>query len=275
MADILALVLTCNCAQPRDNNNRKLTPISPRNALPCMIVGESCNIKTSLLFLTAVTAASDLGVRVVFFTPTPFQSLPGLLQDSLACLNPESLKKITFMYSRSQEELLQNVAYLHESVRQAAVLPALLIVDRLDRYLGLQREEQAAAAVHLSALLIDTASFLTRNSEEPCRVIVSFDVEQQGQAPRELAAPDPILSILNRYFSVHCTLDRDRRSGVPSPPGEPGDAWQIYFSGAGNTVAHGGSNQGDQILGRQWQLAICPNGTMEFLPTSMESCVNE
>ncbi|KAG7459299.1 hypothetical protein MATL_G00209120 [Megalops atlanticus] len=274
MADILALVLKCNCAQLRDNNDRKLTSISGQNALPCMIVGESCNIKTSLLFLTAVTAASELGVRVLFFTPTPFQSLPGLLQDSLACLNPDSLKKITFMYSRSQEELLQDVACLHESVRQAAVPPALLIVDRLDLYLGLQREEQAAAAVHLSALLIDTASFLTRNSEEPCRVIVSFDMERQGQMPWELVAPDPVLSILDRYFSVHCTLDQDRHSGAPSPPGEPGDAWQIYFSGAGNTVANSGSNQGDQILGCLWKLTIRPNGTMEFSPTSMESCVN-
>lgn len=92
MADILALVFRHNSAQSRDLKNVSFTSGPDRSTLPCMIVGECCGIKTSLLFLTAVTAAAELGVKVLFLTSTPIQSLPGPLQDTLANLNPDSLK---------------------------------------------------------------------------------------------------------------------------------------------------------------------------------------
>ncbi|KAJ8404175.1 hypothetical protein AAFF_G00339480 [Aldrovandia affinis] len=287
MADILALVFRHNNAQPRDLKNLSFASGPDRNTLPCMIVGERCGIKTSLLFLTAVTAAAELGVRVLFLTPSPIQSLSGPLKDSLANLDPDGLKKIKFMYPRSQEELLQDVASLHECVRGPAGPPSLLIVDGLEHYLGAggrgptaARGEDQSAAAHVAALLADTAAFLTQKLEErgeacaPCRVIVSFDVEWQGHTPPgDPSAQDPLLSVLDRYFSVRCTLDRDRNPAAPAPAaaGEPGDVWQIYFSGVGIADGHTSAQEDGSVLGQQWRLAIRPNGAMEFSPVSAES----
>ncbi|KAI1884041.1 hypothetical protein AGOR_G00222290 [Albula goreensis] len=247
-----------------------------------MIVGERCDIKTSLLFLTAITAASELGVKVLFLTPTPIQSLPGSLQDTLANLNPDSLKKIKFMYPRSREELLQDVASLHECACGPSAPYSLIIVDGLERYLGVrpdsspQPEDQSAAA-HVSALLADTAAFLTRKLEErggayaPCRVIVSFDVGLQGHSGGEsLLCMDPILSILDRYFSVRCTLDRDRSSAAPATAiasdKQPRGVWMVYFSGVGVTARLTAGKEESSIMQRQWRLAVCPNGALEFSP---------
>ncbi|KAJ8345165.1 hypothetical protein SKAU_G00293580 [Synaphobranchus kaupii] len=261
MADILALVLRHNSARPGDLNN---------------------------FSFTSVTAASELGVKVLFLTPTPIQKLPGPLQDSLANLNPDGLKKIKFMYPRSQEELLQDVASLHEYACGPAAPPSLLIVDGLERYLGAgagpdgspQKEDQLAAA-HISALLADTAAFLTRKLEErseacaPCRVIVSFDIARQGHASGDLTAPDPVLSVLDRYFPVRGTLDRDWSSAPPNTAGEPGAAWQLYFSGVGVTASHAAGKEEGPFLGQQWCLAIRPNGAMEFSMNSSENQTKE
>ncbi|XP_035252783.1 ATPase SWSAP1 [Anguilla anguilla] len=234
MADILALVLKHNSAQTQGLKNFSFTSGTGWNTSPCMIVGERCGIKTSLLFLAAVTAASELGVKVLFLTPTPIQKLPAPLQDSLANLNPDGLKKIKFMYPRSQEELLQDVASLHESACGSAAPPSLLIVDGLERYLGAgpgagtgpggsPQGDGWLAVAHISALLVDTAAFLGRKLEErggagaSCRVLVSFDTERQGHAPGELPAQDPVLSVLDRYFPVRATLDRDRSAAAPPP----------------------------------------------------------
>lgn len=56
-----------------------------------LLVGEH-NISRSLLLLTAVTAASQLGVKVVFFTQTHIQQLPTFLQKRIPLLDPDSLK---------------------------------------------------------------------------------------------------------------------------------------------------------------------------------------
>lgn len=54
----------------------------------------------SLLLLTAVTAASQLGVKVVFFTHTHIQQLPTFLQKRAPVLDPESLKVLTSFLAR-------------------------------------------------------------------------------------------------------------------------------------------------------------------------------
>lgn len=58
-----------------------------------LVIGE-VNISRSVLFLAAVTAATDLGLKVLFFTQTPFQSLPVSLRASVPGLKLESLKVI-------------------------------------------------------------------------------------------------------------------------------------------------------------------------------------
>lgn len=56
-----------------------------------LVVGDE-NINRSLLFLTAIAAASEMGYKVLFFTPSQIQSLPVSVQNSLASLKPDSLK---------------------------------------------------------------------------------------------------------------------------------------------------------------------------------------
>lgn len=82
------------------------------------------------------------------------------------------LQKIKFSYPRSLEDLLQDVASLHESASGSAAPSSLIIVDGLEGYLrgpgvsgGLQQAEQSSAA-HVSALLYKTAAFLTQTLEE-------------------------------------------------------------------------------------------------------------
>jgi len=58
-----------------------------------LVLGD-VNIRRSVLFLSAVTAASDLGLKVLFFTQTPFQSLPVSVRDSVPGLKLDSLKVI-------------------------------------------------------------------------------------------------------------------------------------------------------------------------------------
>ncbi|XP_064170894.1 ATPase SWSAP1 [Anguilla rostrata] len=197
------------------------------------------------------------------------------------------------MYPKSQVELLQDVASLHESACGSAAPPSLLIVDGLERYLGAgpgagagpggsPQGDSWLAAAHISALLVDTAAFLGRKLEErggagaSCRVLVSFDTERQGHAPSELPAQDPVLSVLDRYFPVRATLDRDRSAAAPpGTAGEPGAVWQVYFSGVGVTAGHAPGKGKGPNLGLQWRLAICQNGAMEFSLVSGENQVKQ
>ncbi|XP_042562466.1 ATPase SWSAP1 [Clupea harengus] len=240
-----------------------------------VVIGKR-GVCSALLFLTAVTAASELGHKVIFYTHTVIQKFPVPVQESMTSLKPDSLKKIKFVYPRSLEELLLDVASLHELGSSAAAAPSLVLVDGLDSYLhgmdgvgragagGPQREEMSATA-HLAALLIDTSSFLTRISEKTgdsrcivkgpavqCRIIVSYHSDW------EAVTTDPKLSVLDRYFPTRCTLVQELRSMAARD--ESQHEWQVYLSGAG--VSGGTAN------GQQWHLGVRANGAMEFSRTS-------
>ncbi|TMS14776.1 ATPase SWSAP1 [Larimichthys crocea] len=213
-----------------------------------------------------------MGVKVTFFTQTQIQSLPVCLQKCVPSLSPQSLKKIKFSYPRTVVELLQQVASLHESTNTP---PSLIIVDGLEAYLrgpgddGSHPGEQSCAA-HLSALLCDTAAFLTEllkqrsSSSAPCHLITSFQSGvDSGQAGGEAPATDPILDVLDRYFQVRCTLDPDRSYEAVAAGLK--ELWHIYLSGTGMTEALSTKDSEDRPpVAQEWQLLIYPDGLMEF-----------
>lgn len=176
------------------------------------------------------------------------------------------------------EELLQQVASLHESTNTSPTPPSLIIVDRLEGYLcgpgggshsGFHQGEQSCAA-HLSALLCDSAAFLTQllkqrcPSSAPCRIIASFQSEvDTGQAGGEASATDPILDVLDRYFQVRCTLDRDRSYEAAAAGLQ--EVWNIYLSGTGITETSSTKDCEDRpAIAQEWQLLISSDGLMEF-----------
>lgn len=176
------------------------------------------------------------------------------------------------------EELLQQVASLHESHNTSPTPPSLIIVDRLEAYLcgpgggsysGFHPGEQSCAA-HVSALLCDSAAFLTQllkersSSSAPCRLIASFQSEVGHECVgAEASATDPILDVLDRYFQVRCTLDQDRSYEAAAAGLQ--EMWHIYLSRMGITEA---SNTKDceerPDVAQEWQLLIFPDGLMEF-----------
>ncbi|XP_029914214.1 ATPase SWSAP1 [Myripristis murdjan] len=278
MADILTHVFRTFIPEAGLTKDVKL--ISPSStACSTLMVGER-SVSRSVLLLAAVTAASEMDSKVFFFTQTQIQSLPVSLQSCIPNLSPETLKKIKFSYPRTVEDLLQQVASLHETVSTAPTPPSLVIVDRLEGYLhgsagssshtGFHQGEQSCAA-HVSALLCDTAAFLTQileqrgSSSAPCRVIASYHSElQAGSASGELPAPDPILAVLDRYFQVRCTLDRDRSCKATAAGLQ--ELWHIFLSGTGLTEASPakGSEVRNVGVAHEWQLVIFPDGLMEF-----------
>ncbi|XP_054616493.1 ATPase SWSAP1 isoform X3 [Dunckerocampus dactyliophorus] len=208
MADVLTHMFA-NMSQADSKKDLVVTPPAPSQC-SVLIVGEQ-SLRRSLLLLTAVTAASQMGIRVVFFAPEQIQSLPASLQKCIPKLSPESLKKIRFCYPRTVEELLQQIAGLHESNNTFPTPPSLVIVDRLedflcgpacDRYSGCHPGEQSCAA-HVAALLCDTATFLTSvlkqqaPTSSPCRIIASYKSQEDGG---DSSVSDPVLDALDRYF---------------------------------------------------------------------------
>ncbi|XP_070780122.1 ATPase SWSAP1 [Enoplosus armatus] len=275
MTDILTSVFRTFMSQTDVRKDLGVTPPPPTPRSSALVVGEH-SVSRSVLLLAAVTAASEMGMRVMFFTQTQIQSLPVSLQKCVPSLSPESLKKIKFSYPRTVEELLQQVASLHESTNTSPTPPSLIIVDRLEGYLrgpgggshsGFHPGEQSCAA-HLSALLCDSAAFLTRllkqrsSSSSPCRIIASFQSEvDTGNAGRE--GGDPVLDVLDRYFQVRCTLDRDR--SYEAAAAGLREVWHIYLSGTGITEASCTKDCEDRPgVGQEWQLLISPDGLMEF-----------
>ncbi|XP_061893115.1 ATPase SWSAP1 isoform X1 [Entelurus aequoreus] len=127
MADVLTHMFAN--LSPADSKKDFVTPAPAECGV--LIVGEQ-SLGRSLLLLTAVTAASQGGMKVVFFAPQQIQSLPASLQKCVPSLSPESLKKITFCYPRTAEELRRQIAGLHES--SSTFPPSLIIVDRLEDY---------------------------------------------------------------------------------------------------------------------------------------------
>ncbi|CAB1341944.1 unnamed protein product [Coregonus sp. 'balchen'] len=92
--------------------------------------------------------------------------------------------------------------------------------------------------------------------------MASFQSEWEGHAGGDPSAPDPVLSVLDHYFQVRCTLDRDWNSS-PAVAG-PQDTWHVYLSGAGITEASLAKDEEDSSLAREWRLVIRPNRSMEF-----------
>lgn len=176
------------------------------------------------------------------------------------------------------EELLQQVASLHEPTNTSPSPPSLIIIDRLESFLsgpeggsqsGFHPGEQSCAA-HLAALLCDTAAFLTEVLEQrglssgPCRIIASIlSEENTGQTGGDPSATDPILDVLDRYFQVRCTLDQDR--GYEAAAAAAQDVWHVYFSGSGITDSSftKDCNKSSGVA-QEWQLFIFPDGFMEF-----------
>ncbi|XP_077474189.1 ATPase SWSAP1 [Stigmatopora argus] len=269
MADILTKTFTN--LMSKNDSKKELEVISPASAqCGVLLVGEQ-NMTRSVLLLVAFTAASQMGIRLVFFTRTKIQNLPLCLEKCLPGLSPESLKKIKFCYPRTLEELLQQVAGLHESTNTFPIPPALIIIDRLEDFLcglsGASHREsltgEQSSVAHLSALLCDTASFLTgileqsTSSPTSCRIIASYQ-------PKQLSGEsDQVLDTLDRYFLVRCTLDQDRSYKAAAAGLK--ELWHIYFSGTGIPLET--STKDAQLrtsLAQEWQLLMYPDDLMEF-----------
>ncbi|XP_041673274.1 ATPase SWSAP1 [Cheilinus undulatus] len=273
MADILTLVFRTLMSKTNLKNDCQITPPSPESC-GTLVLGDN-SISRSLLLLAAVTAA-ETGMNVIFFTSTQIQSLPLSLQKCIPSLRPEILKKIKFCYPCRMEELLQQVASLHEFMSVAP--PSLIIVDRLEGYLcspvggitsGFYPGEQSCAA-HLAALLCDSAAFLTRLLKQrsscaaPCSFIASFQSKvDTGQAGGEASAIDPILDVLDRYFQVRCTLDQDKSYEAVAAGLQ--EVWHIFVSGTGTAQSCCmKDNKGRLNIDQEWQLLIFPDSQMEF-----------
>ncbi|KAJ0057937.1 hypothetical protein NL108_007156, partial [Boleophthalmus pectinirostris] len=177
------------------------------------------------------------------------------------------------------EELLVQVAGLHESPHSPSSLPALIIVDGLEGYLcapapctssGLHTSEQSSAA-HLSALLCDTASFFTQMLEKqgsdnaPCRLIASYHLQGNSEQKGGEVSADPVLDVLDRYFQLRCTLEKDR--SYESTSGGLQQVWNIYLSHLGMTKTfckkEGVEGKEEQPV-QEWRLLLSPDGLMEF-----------
>ncbi|KAJ0001537.1 hypothetical protein NQD34_006557 [Periophthalmus magnuspinnatus] len=278
MTDILTLVFKTLTSRGElaAVDEGSLSAVAP--ARSALVVGERALSRTMLL-LAAVTAASESGLRVFFLTQTQIQSLPVALHSRVPGLTPAALKKIKFCYPRTFEELLVQVAGLHESSHSPPSSPALIIVDGLECYLcspapctssRLQTSEQCSAA-HLSALLCDTASFLTQVLEKhgsahaPCRLITSYQPQRNSEQSGE-ASVDSVLDVLDRYFQVRCTLDQDR--SYESTSGGLQQVWNIYLSSClevkETSCKKDDMESKEEQPVQEWRLLLSADGLMEF-----------
>lgn len=89
------------------------TVISPPHAEGNTLVLGDVNVSRSVLFLAAVTAATDLGLKVLFFTQTSFQSLPVSLRASIPGLKLESLKVIIMACLMSVKIINEEYMYVN------------------------------------------------------------------------------------------------------------------------------------------------------------------
>lgn len=176
------------------------------------------------------------------------------------------------------EELLQQVASLHESTNTSPAPPSLIIVDGLDSYLcgagrsgsnGFYSGKQSCAA-HLSALLWDTAVFHTKLLQQhalslaPCRLIASFLSEVDNrQADGKAPSTYPVLDILNRYFNVCCTIVQEKSYEAAAAGLQ--EVWHIYLSGTGIADGSNAKNSEDKPdEAQKWYLLIFHDNLMEF-----------
>lgn len=86
MVDILDMVF--NRFSSQFHTSSHINTSSPEKGT--LVVGDG-DINRALLFLAAVTAASELGVKVLFFTQSQIQSLPVTLS-TYSGLKPDCLK---------------------------------------------------------------------------------------------------------------------------------------------------------------------------------------
>lgn len=249
MADILGVVFR-RFASGTVTSDVMFPPDAEGNTL---VLGDA-NVSRSVLFLAAVTAATDLGLKVLFFTQTPFQSLPVSLRASVPGLKLESLKNVKFVYVKTLEELVEDIASLHELASEAASPPSLIIVDGLDHYLRGSRvgplQDDLSPVAHVAALLHDTAAFLSQilqnraDGQGLCRVMVSFQSEGEGSRDSDALAPELVLSVLDRYLQVRCTLEEVKRDGE----------WRVYLSVMCPSLV------------QQWHMVLRAGGALEFRP---------
>ena len=95
MADILTHVFRTFI---QHNGKKKDFKIIAPSKCSTLVVGD-CSVNRSLLLLAAVTAASELGLKVSFFTQVQIQSLPGSLHESMSNLSPDNLKVISYLHT--------------------------------------------------------------------------------------------------------------------------------------------------------------------------------
>lgn len=134
---------------------------------------------------------------------------------------------------------------------------------------GFPSGEQSCAA-HVTALLCDTAAFLTQvleqrgSSSAPCRFIASYLSEgDAGQDGKKESSTDPVLDVFDRYFQVRCTLDQDRSYEAVAAAAQ--EVWHIYLSGRGVTEPSGTKDCEDRSsVAQEWKLFLFPDGLMEF-----------
>uniref|UniRef100_A0A8C3ARY1 SWIM-type zinc finger 7 associated protein 1 n=1 Tax=Cyclopterus lumpus TaxID=8103 RepID=A0A8C3ARY1_CYCLU len=152
--------------------------------------------------------------------------------------------------------LMNHLLILHEPAHTSPTPPSLILVDGLEGYLrgpgGLDPGERSRAA-HLSALLCDSAAFLTQllrpSRSDPCRVVASF------RSAVDAAAEDPALDVLDRYFQARCTVDR--AGGYEAAAAGLREVWHVYLSGIRDREHRPAAT-------REWKLLISPDGFMEF-----------
>lgn len=80
----------------------------------------------------------------------------------------------------------------------------------------------------------------------------------------ESSATDPILDVLDRYFQMRCTLDRDRSYEAAAAGLK--ELWNVYLSATGITEDACPKEREDRPAAapKEWQLSISPDGSMEF-----------
>ncbi len=163
------------------------------------------------------------------------------------------LQNVKFVYVKTLVELVEDIASLHELVSEAASPPSLIIVDSLDHYLHGSRvgplQDDLSPVAHVAALLHDTAAFLSQilqtrsDGQGLCRVMVSCQSECEGSRDSEALAPELLLSVLDRYLQVRCTLEEVKR-----------DEWQVYLSVMCPSLV------------QQWHMVLQAGGALEFRP---------
>lgn len=169
------------------------------------------------------------------------------------------LQNVKFVYVKTLEELVEDIASLHELASEAASPPSLIIVDGLDHYLYGSRvgplQDGLSPVAHVAALLHDTAAFLSQilqnrsDGQGLCRVMVSCQSECEGSRDSEALAPELLLSVLDRYLQVRCTLEevkRDKEAGL--------NEWQVYLSVMCPSLV------------QQWHMVLQAGGALEFRP---------